>query len=139
MTRRRGASAIEFALLLPALLLLAAGVAEWGRYLQERQLVDLAVREGARAASVTPFDASPTPTDVAVSRTREALLSYGLPATDATVHVDWSDLVAGTTCDTVDTVTVTASFPFTAWFVDLGMPAAVEGTMTMMAEHADCT
>ncbi len=47
-----GAAAVEFALVLPLLLILVMGTIEWGRFFFLQQLVVNAAREGARAGSV---------------------------------------------------------------------------------------
>jgi Flp pilus assembly protein TadG len=53
---RRGASALEFALIGPLLFLFLFAVLEYGRFIMIRQLLDNAAREGARlAAANSPF------------------------------------------------------------------------------------
>lgn len=49
--RRKGASIVEFAILLPPLLLLLLGVWEVGRIVETAQVLSNAAREGARQAS----------------------------------------------------------------------------------------
>jgi Flp pilus assembly protein TadG len=53
----RGAVAVEFALILPALLLIVVGTIEFGRVYSQFQVFNGAAREGARCAAVqsTPF------------------------------------------------------------------------------------
>ncbi|WP_141012904.1 TadE/TadG family type IV pilus assembly protein [Nocardioides sambongensis] len=50
----RGAAAVEFALVLPVLLVLVFGIINFGDMLSVRQGVSQAAAEGARAAAVTP-------------------------------------------------------------------------------------
>lgn len=50
----RGAAAVEFALLLPILLILVFGIINYGDMLSVRQSVSQAASEGARAAAVDP-------------------------------------------------------------------------------------
>ncbi|MCW2815939.1 MAG: TadE family protein [Nocardioides sp.] len=50
---QRGASAVEFALVVPVLLLLLLGIISYGFMLSLRQAVTQAAAEGARAAAVT--------------------------------------------------------------------------------------
>jgi Flp pilus assembly protein TadG len=50
----RGAAAVEFALILPLLLLLVFGIINYGDMLSVRQSVSQAAAEGARAAAVDP-------------------------------------------------------------------------------------
>lgn len=54
--RDRGAAAVEFALVLPVLLLLVLGSIDWGYFFYVQQVVTNAAREGARVGSLTPFD-----------------------------------------------------------------------------------
>jgi Flp pilus assembly protein TadG len=51
-TGSRGASAVEFALILPILILLLFGIIEFGRGYNARNTITHAAREGARAAAV---------------------------------------------------------------------------------------
>lgn len=50
--RRRAASLVEFAFVVPVLLLILMGILEYGRFLFTLQLVNNAAREGARYAVV---------------------------------------------------------------------------------------
>ena len=50
--RRRGVATVEFAVILPVLLLLVVGLFELGQLVRVRQILDNAVREGARQASL---------------------------------------------------------------------------------------
>ncbi len=52
----RGAAAVEFALVLPPLLLLVLGTIDWGYYFYVREVVTNAAREGARAGSINHSD-----------------------------------------------------------------------------------
>lgn len=49
----RGASLVEFALILFALVLLLFGIVDWGLYFFNRQVITNATREGARAGIVS--------------------------------------------------------------------------------------
>lgn len=50
--RERGAAAVEFALILPLLLVIVFGIVNFGFMLSDRQAVSQAAAEGARAAAV---------------------------------------------------------------------------------------
>ena len=52
-TRERGVTAVEFAIILPILLMLVFGVIEFGRAYQARLTVTHAAREGVRVLAVT--------------------------------------------------------------------------------------
>lgn len=73
----RGASAIEFALIVPFLLLLFFGIVEFGRAYQTRLTVTHAAREGVRVLAVT--DDETAASDAAVAATA------GLRPQDVTV------------------------------------------------------
>jgi Flp pilus assembly protein TadG len=49
----RGSAAVEFALLLPVLMLIIFGIIDFGRYMNARIVLSQAAYEGARAAAVT--------------------------------------------------------------------------------------
>lgn len=51
---RAGTTATEFALLAPALLLLLVGSMEFGRLMWTQAVLDFAVQDAARCASITP-------------------------------------------------------------------------------------
>ncbi|GAA1735467.1 hypothetical protein GCM10009681_02340 [Luedemannella helvata] len=51
--RDRGAAAVEFALVLPVLLILVFGIIDFGRMLNAKITLTQAAREGARAAAVS--------------------------------------------------------------------------------------
>lgn len=50
--RYRGNAAVEFALVLPLLMLLLLGMLDWGHYFYVAQVVTNAAREGARAGTL---------------------------------------------------------------------------------------
>ncbi len=54
----RGASTVEFALVLPALMLVIFGIVEFGRVFMVHQMLTSAAREGARVASMPGADNS---------------------------------------------------------------------------------
>jgi Flp pilus assembly protein TadG len=103
MTARRRAEAgtalIEFALVLPILLVLAMGMIDFGRAFHLKGLLDQAAREGARIAVVTTPDL-----DLVTARVNSVLGSGGAsPGTIAVVGPDPAQMV---------TVTVTSTFTF---------------------------
>ncbi|HEY3452396.1 MAG TPA: TadE family protein [Myxococcales bacterium] len=84
LTRSRGASALEFALVLPLLLLLVMGILDWGYYFFAEQIVVNAAREGARAGSLATLDSALAQAE-ATSVASEYLTRAGLDATRAVV------------------------------------------------------
>lgn len=79
---RRAAAAVEFAIVLPLLVLLLFGIWEVGRMVQAQQLVSNAAREGARAASTGARSLSEVEEVV-----RRYLAAGGLNTTGFTVRV----------------------------------------------------
>jgi Flp pilus assembly protein TadG len=91
---------VEFALVLPILLLLLIGIAEFGRAWMTRNIMTGASREGVRVAAVQGN------TDSALSRANSILASAGISG--ASVNIA-DDGVPFGTCQ----VTVTYNFPVT--------------------------
>jgi Flp pilus assembly protein TadG len=102
----RGSALIEVALTLPLLLLVAAGIFEFGRAYQTQQVLTNAVREGARIA-VLPNQ----PSGAAESRVTSYLTNGQLPnAGTATVTVTPTTISIGGT--TTPGSRVSVSYPF---------------------------
>lgn len=90
---QRGAAAVEMAIIMPLLLLFIAGIVDFGRFfLLEIQMTN-AVREGARAAIVSPADVTPRvlaaapfvdPANVSVTPCAGAGTNAEVTATDPT-------------------------------------------------------
>jgi len=78
----RGAAALEFALILPILVVLVFGIIAFGYMLSFRQAMSQAAAEGGRAAAVKPAG---TPNDERLASARSAindsLSSYGVECT----------------------------------------------------------
>ena len=103
MSRRdRGASAVEFAIVLPALFLVIAGIIDFGRYFFTQIQVTNASREGARAAVMYP---SPSAADLNAITTRAMSAAAGVQGV-AVQGV--STCASGATTNA--SVTVTATF-----------------------------
>lgn len=114
----RGAAAVEFALVLPVLMLLCLGAIEWGFHFFQREIVVNAAREGARAGSI----ADTNPASVAVTRALEYLTVAGISG----CNVPPPDPV-------IESVRVTVDCPggsFTLLFKDF-MPARIVATAEM--------
>lgn len=101
--RDRGAAAVEFALMLPLLLLIVFGLIDFGRALNAQITITQAAREGAR------LDALGQSNSAVVSRTQTAATGLSLPASDVTESlVCVQD--AGATADAKVVVTYQFSF-----------------------------
>ncbi|HWJ08011.1 MAG TPA: TadE/TadG family type IV pilus assembly protein [Nocardioides sp.] len=82
----RGAAALEFALIVPILLLLVFGIISYGYMLSFRQAISQAAAEGARAAAVAQRDADQVPD--AMAAMNDALDSYGVSCNNGTLTRD---------------------------------------------------
>jgi Flp pilus assembly protein TadG len=76
--RQRGAAAVEFALVLPLLMLLVMGTIDWGYYFFIDQVVTNAAREGARAGAVAAASPASNPAQVARDTAQAYLTGAGL-------------------------------------------------------------
>jgi Flp pilus assembly protein TadG len=84
MTRgRRGSSAIEFALTLPILLVILAGILEYGWYLFQMTNVIHALRDGARIGVTVPLSDSTGPEARAATHARDVLNGLGVPCSES--------------------------------------------------------
>src|SRR5712692_6093172 len=84
-TEEAGAVAVEFALVLPILILLVFGSVEFGLALYNKEVITNAGREGARAGIII---GNPRPTATQITTVVQAYLTgAGLNATQATVTV----------------------------------------------------
>jgi Flp pilus assembly protein TadG len=112
--RDRGAAAVEFALLLPVLLLILFGIIDFGRALNAQITLTQAAREGARLAALG------VPSATVITRAQTA--ATGLSPVTVTVS-STCPVNAGTGVDAVVTVTYTFSF-----ITPVGAFAAMFGT-----------
>jgi Flp pilus assembly protein TadG len=94
-----GVALVEFAFVLPILLVLAMGMLDFGRAFHTKSLLDQAAREGARVAVVTTPDL-----DIVTDRVNAVLASGGIAPTSVTVD--------GPDAANMVTVTVNATFTF---------------------------
>jgi Flp pilus assembly protein TadG len=119
----RGAAAVEFALLLPLLLLIVFGLIDFGRALNAQITLTQAAREGAR------LDALGGTTSQVCARVVTAATSLNLSCTasppEVTVTATCPAPTSGTPVGTGDGV-VTVSYPFT-FITPLGAIASLFG------------
>ncbi|MGH7499556.1 MAG: TadE/TadG family type IV pilus assembly protein [Gemmatimonadales bacterium] len=104
---RRGQSLVEFALVVPLLLLMLAGIIEFGRAWNMSQVVTDAARQGARTAAVLNPDPSAT-VDSVRAVVDAALQSGNVDPTANGVSVVVDNFQAGSNTP----VTVTVSVPY---------------------------
>jgi Flp pilus assembly protein TadG len=106
---RRATACVEFALILPVLMIFVLGMLEMGRYIEVRQILTSAAEEGARQASTGQLTNAQV-----VNVVTGCVKAAGLPTTGLTVTV--ADLtnpgtdVSGATC--MDNLQVTVTIPF---------------------------
>jgi Flp pilus assembly protein TadG len=110
---RHGVSAVEFAIVLPFLAILVAGMVEFGRALTVRQVLNDAVRKAARTGAMPNRTTAHINQDV-----YDVLTDNGFDPADANIDV----LVNGSSADAStavrnDRITVRVSIPFSkvAW------------------------
>lgn len=116
----RGAELIEFAFVLPLLLLVVAGIIDFGFLFKDYEVLTNAAREGARLGSLPNY----TPADIQ-ARVTDYAISGGLIAGDVTIPTPTTvaiDLGGGTT---VTGIQVTVSYPHAFWI--LGPIATLTG------------
>jgi Flp pilus assembly protein TadG len=114
---RRGAVAVECALILPFLMMVILGIIECGQVMTSEEIITNASREGARLASLggsTIGTSTSTGANEVNYRVRSYLIAGGIPSSAATITVTdldgaVSDLPLSTTGDRIQ---VTASVPF---------------------------
>lgn len=125
---QRGAAAVEFALVLPILLLLVFGIISYGYMLSFRGSMSQAAAEGAREAAVTVNATNRE--DAAMQAVDEALAAYGVDCADAGMTCDY-ELLTGTadcatTCVRISLEYAYGDFPLIPVpFVDGFMPDTI--------------
>jgi Flp pilus assembly protein TadG len=103
----QGAVLIEFAMVLPVLLLIVVGIMDFGLLFRQQQVVINAAREGARMAALVGY----TEADVQ-SRVQAYLTAGGVTATPATTRV-------------ATRVTPASGSPFNAWEIRVDVPYTI--------------
>jgi Flp pilus assembly protein TadG len=111
---RRGTACVEFAVVLPMLLIFILGILEIGRFVEVYQIVEAAAREGARQASTGQMTNSQV-----VSAVTGCVKAAGLPTNHLTVTVSdltnpGMDVSQATILDNLQ-VTVTLPYSSVAW------------------------
>jgi len=125
----RGAELVEFALILPVLLLVVAGIIDFGFLFQRYESLTNAAREGARVGVLPGYAAA----DV-TARVDAFASAAGLPETPtttvATVVVD-----PGGGRPTYNTISVTVQHPYTFFMLGpvAGLLGSSFGTVTLSA------
>jgi Flp pilus assembly protein TadG len=119
----RGASAVEFAFIVPLLIVLVLGIAEFGRAFQVQGTLSAAAREGVRAMALQN---NPTAARTAV---KNAATSLNPKLTDAQITI------TPATCPTVNPgstnvkLTISYPMPFLTKFFGSGLTLTGTGVM----------
>jgi Flp pilus assembly protein TadG len=107
---RRATACVECALILPVLMIFVLGLLEMGRYIEVRQIVTSAAREGARQASSGQITNAQV-----INVVKGCIAAAGLPTTNLAITV--SDLtnpgVDVSQATSMDNLQVTVTIPFT--------------------------
>lgn len=120
---RRGAQALEFALLLPVLMMVLAGVGDYGwLFFQQHNLVH-GVQEGLRAGISAEDDIDPV--SFAEDAAEASLLNAGFDASDITVT---ASLVGGAKPNVL--LHVQAQAAFTPFFGFVPVPSTISSDLT---------
>jgi hypothetical protein len=91
--RRRGSTAIEFALTLPVIFVIMAGILEYGWYLFQLSSVVHAVRDGTRIGVTVPLEEGPE--TIASTHARNVLDGLGVPCGTSGCTVEASLIPVG--------------------------------------------
>jgi Flp pilus assembly protein TadG len=119
----RGATAVEFAFIMPLLLVLALGIAEFGRAFQVSGTLSAAAREGVRVMALQNDPAA------ARSAVRNAAPALDPAVTDAQITITPASCpITGTTNTTVR-LSVTYPMPFLTDFFGSGVDLTGTGVM----------
>lgn len=127
---RRGAAAVEFAMVAPFFLLLIFGIVEFGRAMMVKQMLTNATREGARIAVVSGSTKSQAKAAVV-----DALQIAGVIATPEMVTVDPDPSTAFNNAK----ITVSVSVPFSnvSWVAGSYIDANLAASTSMRSERFD--
>ena len=133
MSWRRGASALEFALTLPVITAILAGILEYGWYLFQLSNVVHALRDGTRIGVTVPLEDAEGPGPRAEAHTRAVLDGLGVPCTDG-----GGCIVAATigAAGDMSVLTVSVEVDYEPIIGLLPSPSQLGGTFTMMLQDA---
>jgi Flp pilus assembly protein TadG len=110
--RERGAAAVEFALVVPLLLVLVFGIISYGYMLSFRQAISQGAAEGARSGAVwaSAYDASQDGARISAAKASvdEALTSYGVKCAPS----EATCTVTIVPCGTARCVKVVVTYPY---------------------------
>ena len=126
--RRRGSTAIEFALTLPLLFVIVAGILEYGWYLFQLSSVVHAVRDGTRIGVTVPMEDGPEA--IAATHARNVLAGLGVPCGASGCTVEASLSPAGD----ITVMRLEIEVPYEPVVGLLPYPSSLRGHFTMMMQ-----
>lgn len=131
---RRGATAIEFGLLLPVFTAIVFGIFDYGWVFYEQANVVAATRESLRLAVTLPQSGSPAPDEEVITQARTQLQTMGF-TTDQLDSGSMTASYSGTSPNTM--LTMAVAMPFQPIIGLVPTPDTVGCTMTMRLELQD--
>ena len=126
--RRRGAAAVEFALVLPLFAAMLFGVIEYGWFFYQNFNVASSVRDGLRVGVTVAQAASPDPKATSVKKTQDLLTGVGINPASVTINAIYN----GSTPS--KTLTLSATMPYKPIIGFVPAPANIGYSMTMLLE-----
>ncbi len=126
--RRRGAAAVEFALVLPLFVTVLFGVIEYGWVFYQNFNVASSVRDGLRVGVTVAQVASPDPKATAVKRTQDLLTAVGINPASVTLNATYNGTPPS------KTLSLSASTPYKALIGFVPVPSTIAYSMTMLLE-----
>ena len=132
MRIRRGASALEFALTLPVVMIVLAGILEYGWYLFQLSNVVHALRDGTRIGVTVPLASSTPPTTRAEEHARAVMNGLGVPCEDGDGCMVTAVINAS---DEFDVLNLTIEVNYDPIVGLLPAPDLLRGTFTMMMQE----
>jgi hypothetical protein len=142
-SRRRAAAALEFALMLPMLLIFLSAVIDWGWYMTQRVAVARATMDGCRVgATVYEPDSVVAGSLIkprAVNRAKDVLLGMGMPcnAGNCLITATYCANGAGGVCNSppFDGLVLQIAYDFTPFFGFAPVPTDITDFFLMAVEH----
>jgi Flp pilus assembly protein TadG len=126
----RGAAMVEFAIVLPLLLMLLFGIIEMGVLLYNQAMITNASREGARAGIVYSSPNRITTGEILTvvqNYSSGHMITFGAPVNTSTVIPSGGCVNAG------DSLTVTVTYPY-SFLVLPNFVTSLAGTLTLTAQ-----
>ncbi len=129
---RQGSTAIEFALTLPILVVILAGVLEYGWYLFQLSNVVHALRDGTRIGVTVPRGDSVSPEARATDHAREVLNGLGVPCSESGGCLVQAIIAP---VDDVEVMELTIEVEYEPMIGLLPHPGQLRGVFTMMMQE----